>query len=328
MRVIAGDIGGTKTLLQLAEADGKRCHALFERSYASRDYSSFEDVVRAFIDDSKGAQDKPPVRACFGVAGPVRGTSVKVTNLPWDLQSSTLAELMGIESVRFINDFQAIGYSLPALDETDLVQLQAGDRDATGPRVIIGAGTGLGEGIVVPTGGTWLSLPSEGGHVEFAPVDELQIELLRFMMARHPRVTYERILSGSGLVAIYEFLHTRSGAATDASQLEAVLATPDPAAKISEAAMHDRDVVAREALDLFVSIYGAQAGNLALTALATGGVYMAGGIAPKILPSLQKGQFLSQFCAKGRMQVLLKSIPVYVITNQQAGLLGAALAAI
>jgi glucokinase len=326
LRVIAGDIGGTKTLLQLAEVDGDRCHALFERSYASRDYSSFEDVVRAFIDDSKGLQDQPVVRACFGVAGPVRGTSVKVTNLPWDLQAGILAELTGIESVRFINDFQAIGYSLPALGESDLVQLQAGDRDAAGPRAIIGAGTGLGEGIVIPIGGDWLSLPSEGGHVEFAPVDELQIELLRFLMARHPRVTYERILSGSGLVALYEFLHSRSGAA-DVSRLESVLAAPDPAAGISEAALRDRDVVAREALDLFVSIYGAQAGNLALTALATGGVYVAGGIAPKILPSLQQDQFLSRFRAKGRMEDLLKSIPVYVITNQQAGLLGAALAA-
>lgn len=326
MRVIAGDIGGTKTLLQLAEVEGDRCHALFERSYASRDYSSFEDVVRAFIDDSAGLQDQPAVRACFGVAGPVRGTSVKVTNLPWDLQAETLAGLTGIESVRFINDFQAIGYSLPALGETDLVQLQAGDRDAAGPRAVIGAGTGLGEGIVVPIGASWLSLPSEGGHVEFAPVDELQIELLRFMMARHPRVTYERILSGNGLVALYEFLHTRAGAA-DASRLESVLAAHDPAAEISEAALRDRDVVAREALDLFVSIYGAQAGNLALTALATGGVYVAGGIAPKILPSMQQGQFLSRFCAKGRMRDLLKSIPVYVITNQRAGLLGAALAA-
>jgi glucokinase len=328
MRVLAGDIGGTNTRLIIAEVDGPRCRTLIERRLPSRDHASFASVLESFLSAARGDKSLAASRACFAIAGPIRdddGTQrVRLTNLPWAMDSAAIASEFDFERVRFINDFQAVGYGIEALAPRDLATLQAGSPRAHGPRVVLGAGTGLGQTVCVWQGDHYEALPAEGGHVDFAPTDEMQDELLRYLRKQHGRVSCERILSGSGLVHLYEFLHSRAaGGAASAPPLH----TPDPAAAVSAAALDGSDPLAVQALDLFVRIYGAHAGDLALTVLATGGVYVAGGIAPKIIAKLKDGAFVRAFNAKGRMAELVRSMPVLVVMNESAGLLGAALTA-
>lgn len=323
MPVLAGDIGGTKTLLQIAEFERGGYRVLSERRFENRAYTSFDAIVGDFI-----AQARVPVRAaCFGIAGPITATaageSVNLTNLPWTVDSATLAYTFDIPKVRLINDFQAAAYGMDALQPHDLIALQAGVAQPQGTRALIGAGTGLGQGLLLWHGDHYEAHPTEGGHVDFGPTDEFQMELLQHLMKQHGRVSYERVVSGKGLVNIFNFLRTRCGeCATDVA-----LDADDLAASITHAADRDRDPLAQRALDVFVKIYGAQAGNLALTVLATGGVYVAGGIAPKIVTHLTNGNFIRAFLAKGRMSPLLETIPVHVIVNPALGLMGTALAA-
>lgn len=328
MRVLAGDIGGTNSRLIIAEVDGPRCRTLIERRLPSRDHASFAAVLESFLSATRGDRSLAVSRACFAVAGPIRdddGTQhVRLTNLPWAMDSAALASEFDFERVRFINDFQAVGYGIEALAPQDLMTLQAGNPRAHGPRVVLGAGTGLGQTVCVWRGDHYEALPTEGGHVDFAPTDELQDELLHYLRKQHERISCERILSGSGLVHLYEFLHSRApGGSTAAPTLRAA----DPAAAVSNAALEGTDRLAVEALDLFVRIYGAHAGDLALTVLASGGVYVAGGIAPKIIGKLRDGAFVRAFNAKGRMAELVQSMPVHVVMNESVGLLGAALTA-
>jgi glucokinase len=323
MRVLAGDIGGTKVLLQLAEFERGVYRPLAEHRFDSAAYDGLLPMVHEF---QRLAGVSAPDAACFGIAGPVSaapgGQTAQLTNLPWTVESASLSRALSIPQVRLINDFQAVGYSVEALTKQDLRVLQEGVPESGAPCAMVGAGTGLGHGILMWAKDHYEAIPSEGGHVDFAPTDDEQIELLRYLRERYGRVSYERILTGSGFVNLYNFFKAR-GVPT-----RLALKDDDSApATITTAALAGDDPAASTALRLFVSIYGAQAGNFALSCLATGGVYIAGGIAPKILPALCDGTFLRAFLNKGRMTEVVKRIPVYIVTNPRAGLIGAALAA-
>jgi len=318
MTVLAGDVGGTKTFLALAHMASGRLIIEREARFATGDYSVLTPMIQAFL---AGAA---PAAACFGIASPVTGRRVKLTNREFWIDADEIARDCGIASVRLINDFAAIGYGLDALVASDLETLQAGAAKPHAPRALIGAGTGLGVAILIWQDTHYEVLSSEGGHVDFAPVGEMQAALLRFLSTSHEHVSYERILSGAGLEAIFEYLCTTQSPSVE---LQEAFKQGDPAAAISAFGLDRRDPVAERALDLFCRIYGQQAGNLALTVLAEGGIYIAGGIAPKIIAKLEDGNFMQAFRAKGRYQAWLTQLPVHVVMNPKVGLLGAALAA-
>ena len=325
MTVLAGDIGGTKTLLQISQANKNGVQILYEQRFISGDYPEFDLMLREFMDHA-AKHCAPPNAACFGVAGPVSGRTARTTNLPWTLDADQLESQFNIQKVRLINDFQSVGYGIEALHEDDIVTLQTGKKVAQGTRVIIGAGTGLGHGFLVWQHDHYEVVASEGGHASFAACDEQQIELMRYLRKHFGHATWERAVSGHGLVNIFEFMLNSGKTETDA--LHQARQHEDPAAAISRFALSSDDALAVEALDLFIRLYGAQAGNLALIGLAVGGVYVAGGIAPKIIDKLKDGTFMSAFVDKEeRMQDLLKAMPVHVVVNAHVGLMGSALAA-
>ncbi|MEX2164892.1 MAG: glucokinase [Sulfuricaulis sp.] len=323
MRVLAGDIGGTKTLLQVSAWAAGRPRTIREQRFDSCDYPSFDNLLIEFLNRGKKENIDS---VCFGVAGPVRetdtGQTVKVTNLPWEIESDAIARDFGFPRVRLINDFQAIGYGIELLKEGDLVVLQQGEPLAHGPRGVIGAGTGLGQALLVWQADHYEPIATEGGHANFGPTSDLQIELLRYLLKTAGRSSYELIISGHGLARLYAFLKERGGI-PESSVMSKAMKTGD-AAIITRAALEQNDRLANQAMDLFVEIYGAQAGNLALTAGATGGVYIAGGIAPKIVSRLTDGRFLRAFRNKGKMSAYVESIPVSVVMNPEVGLIGAA----
>lgn len=318
--VMAADVGGTHTRVQLAEIADGIPRAIHEHHYASAAYPDLTSLLRDFLGTTEGH----PRYACIAVAGPVsrreEGQSARVTNLPWTFDSRTLAAHLKLSALEIINDFEATGHGIEALQPDDLITLQAGDPQAGAPRAVLGAGTGLGQALLMPCDGRYDVVATEGGHADFAPQTDLQYALLRDLQALHGHVSYERLVSGAGLVRIYEFLHRSAASAVPAYD-------GDPAAAVSRAGLAGTDALAIEALREFVRIYGAQAGNLALTCLPFGGLFVAGGIAPKILPALLNGDFLQTFNAKGRMEPLLKRIPVHIVIHPAPGLLGAALRA-
>lgn len=310
--ILAGDIGGTKTWLRLSCAG----RVLREERLESAAFDGLVTMIAGFLGDAA------PASACFGVAGPVRGGSAQITNLPWRIEAAEIAARFAIPRVELINDFQAVAYGIEALAPGDLLTLQTGQAQEHGPRAVIGAGTGLGEGYLVWQDGAYHALPSEGSHADFAPADELQADLWRWLKKRHGHVSWERVVSGPGLEAIYLFLRERGGMA-ESPLLVAAMAEGDASAAISRFALEHGDPLASAALDLFVAAYGAEAGNLALKILASGGVYVAGGIAPKIAEHLKAGSFMRAFRDKGRFAELLATVPVQVVMNPQVGLLGA-----
>jgi glucokinase len=336
--ILAGDIGGTKTNLALYDWKTERVEPTREESYASADYTSLEDILEEFLnpppepsgkkDDE--AQDAPAEQeplildaACFGVAGPVIENTSKTTNLPWVVDGAALSKRFAIPHVRLLNDLEATAYGMLVLrpDETDV--LNAGTPPKTkGAMALIAAGTGLGEAILFWDGKTYKPMPSEGGHSSFAPTSDLEIELLRYLRTQYTHVSYERVLSGMGLHAIYEFL--RDTKKNEPTWLAEKIKVGDPAAIIAEAGLKKQAEIAIQALDLFATIYGAEAGNLALKAMALDAVYVGGGIAPRLLAKLKDGMFMKAFADKGRYKKLLAGIPVRVITNPKAALLGAA----
>ena len=316
--VLAGDVGGTKTFLALARIEAGRLVVEREARFPTGDFAALTPMVQAFLAGTA------PASACFGLASPVSGRRVKLTNREFWIDADEIARHCGIAQVRLINDFAAIGYGLDALAGSDLETLQMGQVKRHAPRALIGAGTGLGVAILVWQGTHYEVLSSEGGHVDFAPVNEAQIDLLRFLIKAYGHVSYERILSGAGLVATFEHLCTTQ---SPSEALRDALKQDDPAAAISAFGLNGRDALAQTALALFTQVYGQQAGNLALTTLAEGGVYIAGGIAPKIIARLRDGHFIDAFCTKGRYREWLAQIPVKVVMNPKVGLLGAALAA-
>jgi glucokinase len=318
-RVLAGDIGGTKTRLAVFDVAGTQLHSVVERSYPSRDFATLNDIIEDFLGDAEARPDA----VSFGIAGPVRNNVVDVTNLPWRISAAEIAARFGFRQVALLNDLEANAWGLRALDETDFHSLNTGVENPAGNAAIIAAGTGLGEAGLYREGTRYRPFATEGGHSDFSPGSELEIELLRFLMARYGHVSWERLVSGPGLVNIHNFLvHYRAQPVAD--WLAKDMQAGDPAAAISRAAQTGRDALCVEALALFVRLYAVEAGNLALKMMASGGVYIGGGIAPKILEQLEGGTFMAAFCAKGRMQDLLEHMPVRVILNDRTALYGPA----
>ncbi len=314
--ILVGDIGGSKTRLAIFEPSAVRTEALTSTCIDSAGHDSLESVLELFLD-----LHPTKVRAAvFGVAGPVVDGASRTTHLSWTIRESSLARQLGTRRVVLVNDLAATARGLTTLRDDEMETLQAGSPAGQGNQAVIAAGTGLGEGLLIRQEEQFLTVASEGGHVEFGPRDELEMELWRWLRKRVPRVEYESLVSGPGLVNLYRFFHR------DQSH-------PDPwgddgentqAEAICRAAMVGACTACRESLERFVSIFGAAAGNLALTAMATGGVFVAGGIAPKILPVLRDGRFLEAFNDKGAFADLTRSIPVRVVLNQETPLLGAA----
>jgi glucokinase len=317
--ILAGDIGGTNARLAYFQPQNGSLHMVSERVFPSREHSELGEIVSMFLHDSS---TRPEV-ACFGVAGPVRNGRVETSNLPWIVEQSRLAKQIHLPATLLINDLEANAWGIGALAAGDLVALNQVSGKTVGNQAVIAPGTGLGEAGLFWDGERHYVFASEGGHTDFAPQGDLQIELLHFLRARFGHVSYERILSGPGLVNVYEFLK-QSEPTQESPEFCAELKTGDAAAAISRAAMGGTNPLAAKALDLWISVYGAEAANLALKVMATGGLFLGGGISPKILSKLTSGSFMQAFLDKGRMRPLVESIPVHVITNDRAGLLGAA----
>jgi glucokinase len=317
---VGGDIGGTKTLLRAVEWRKGYAEIRFERRYENREYLSFSDVLRNFLDASSGLGMTAPLSACFAVAGPVTEQGIRLTNLPWLMNAGTLEREFDIPAVKLINDFEAVALSVEVLAADDLMVLQKGTPCVSGVRVTLGAGTGMGVAWLIRQGACYIPLATEAGHMDFAPTNELQFRLFDQLRAQFGHVSVERILSGPGLVNIFNFLSYEGG--TTENQVRERLRSED-ATRVSALAFNEGHPVAVKAIDLFVEIYGAYAGNLALAGLCRGGVYVAGGIAPKIIGKLQEGGFMTAFREKGRFSSLMEEIPVHVVMNSNAGLMGA-----
>lgn len=317
--ILAGDIGGTKTTLALFSVQAGKLTPRAKESFASKDYPDLEPILREFMSDKTASVGS----ACFGVAGPVIDGKSKTPNLPWVLDVREISRPLGHESVALINDLEATAYGVLTLDADQFVFLNEGLPPLEGNMCLIAAGTGLGEAMIYWDGIRYHPSASEGGHVDFAPRTPVEIELLDYLIPHFGHVSYERVVSGPGLVNIYNFLKD-SGYFAEPSWPRERFAERDPAAVIAGAALAGEVEICLKSLDLFVSIYGAEAGNLALKAKAVRGVYVGGGIAPKILKKLEDGSFIRAFTDKGRFSDFLSNIPVQVVLNEEAALLGAA----
>jgi glucokinase len=331
MIVLAGDIGGTNTRLALFEVKGDdRLVAVLERTYPSASQSSLDAIIEGFLRDTRGTLPRlaePLQRACLGIAGPVEGNVCRATNLPWVVDGRALAQRLGVQQVRLVNDFYAAALGSLSVPAESLVALGGGPRDPKGPVAVLGAGTGLGQAFLLwsASENRYQVISSEGGHVDFAPRTPLESDLLRYLAGKYGRVSYERVLSGHGLVDLYAFLNEEAAfRALGKADTAAAMAAGDPAAVISQKGLDGTDPVCAAALAIFCGVLGALAGNLALTLLTTGGVFIAGGIAPRVLPLLQRPAFREAFERKGRLQPLVTRVPVFVVTHAQPGLLGAA----
>jgi len=313
--ILTGDIGGTKTLLALHDEGGA---IAVSRRYPSRDAATFEDLIARFLDETAAR----PRLACFGIAGPVLGSRVKVTHLPWHIDAADVAARFGLQQVLLVNDFAAAAHGIGVLKEDDVVTLQAGEPLTDRPRLVIGAGTGLGVAYV--HGDRVIS--GEGGHAGFAPANAVQGDLWQWLQRRLGRVEVEDVVCGIGLARIYDFLgeRERGAAAADSAVPLGENTAEDAAAVIGRKALDDGDPLSLAAVDLFIACYGALAGDHALTVLARGGVYVTGGIAPKLLPRFGSGGFLAAFNDKGSFAPLARACPVHVVTNADLPLLGAA----
>jgi glucokinase len=319
--ILAGDIGGTNTRIALFQLDAGAgtLKKLEERVYPSREHKNLDEIVSLFLSDQKTTVQL----ACFGVAGPVLHGEVSTSNLPWVVNARQLAKQIGIKDVWLINDLEAHASGIDDLAAKDFVVLNRVDAGA-GNSALIAAGTGLGEAGLYWDGSGRRPFPCEGGHTDFAPRNDLEIALLRHLLAKFKRVSYERVLSGPGLVSIYEFLRDTGKEQEPEWLKEELQRSADAAVVISEQGLQAKAPICERVLDIFVSVYGAEAGNLALKLMAIGGVFVSGGIAAKILPKLRAPAFIQAFVDKGRMQSLLETIPVKVIVNDKVGLIGAA----
>jgi glucokinase len=340
--ILAGDIGGTKTILRLVEeSDQTSWQTLYEALYPSRDFPDLVPIVQRFL-SAAGQQlerEPRPEKACFAIAGPVVNDTSVLTNLDWFLEAKRLEKELDISKISLINDFAAVGYGILGLETQDLYTLQEVTPQPNAPMAVIGAGTGLGEGFLVQQTGGYQVFPSEGGHADFAPRTGLEFQLLQYLRDKYDiqRISIERVVSGQGIVAIYQFLRDREFA-PESPEIEQVIRTwehetgrsektVDPAAAIAKAALEKSDRLSEQTLQMFVEAYGAEAGNLALKLLPYGGLYVAGGIAAKILSLIKEGSFLRAFGEKGRVSPLLERVPVHVVLNPQVGLIGAAICA-
>lgn len=318
--ILAGDIGGTNSLLALFEYGEDGLNLIAERGFASADYCGLEEITKAFVENDLGKV----VGACFGVPGPVQNGNAELPNLPWIVEASSLREMLGHEQVWLINDLEANAYGLNELTDSDFYVLNQGEANPDGNCAIISAGTGLGEAGIHNRDGRMIPFATEGGHADFAPRNELEIELLSYLIGKFGNVSFERVVSGQGLVNIYEFLRDTNKEQEPEWLAQQIAFENDTAAVISNSAFAGEAKICEQALDIFVSLYGSEAGNLALKMLATNGIYVGGGIAPKILSALKNDTFIESFTAKGRMSSLLEKIPIRIVLNDKAALLGAA----
>ena len=317
--ILAGDVGGTKVHLALYDfSNGKLTYTREER-FPAKEYSGLEAIVKEFV----GADNV--TAACFGVPGPVRDGRLRLTNLPWTLDSRELTLSLGIPHVFLINDLEANGYGIAELTSEQIYTLSEGDTSQIGNRALIAAGTGLGEGLLIWNGHMHVPFPSEGGHADYSPRNEDEIDLLRFLKQKYNgRISWERVVSGMGMTNIYEFLRDVRGAEEPAWLAEEIAAAADPNSVITETGLSAKAEICERTLDMFVSAYGAESGNLALKVLSVGGLYVGGGIGPRILEKLKDGAFLRAFQDKGRLSQLLINMPVRVILESRAAVLGAA----
>jgi glucokinase len=317
--ILAGDIGGTKTNLALFSVHGGRLRADKLESFQSKRYSGLLPVVRDFL-----AGDSHPMdAACFGVAGPVVEGKVKTPNLPWMIDSAELSRALKFASVDLLNDLEAAAYGIFTLEDDEFFTLNEGEIRYAGNKALIAAGTGLGQAILYDDGRHFRPLATEAGHADFAPRNELEIELLRYLFGHFQHVSYERVLSGPGLSNIYRFLKESRGMDEPQWLTERLATAEDVSAEISRAGLAGEAEICVKALEVFVAVYGAEAGNLALRAKSIRGLYIGGGIAPKILSKLKDGAFMRAFVDKGRYSDFLSAVPVQVILNDQAALRGA-----
>jgi len=315
--LLAGDIGGTKTLLGLFDPVPARPRPVAIRSFATLEYADLIEMVAAFMKDDE-AKRAHVQTACFGVAGPVIGNAAELTNVPWPVDGRRVAEAFGWRRVALLNDLQAMAYAVPVLHESEVHVLQTGEALRGGNIALIAAGTGLGEALLHNIDGRFVPSPSEGGHADFPARTEREIALVRDLTGRYGRAEVEHVVSGQGIVNVHRVAHREPCAAG------IDLDDPDAPAQITAAAFDRRCPGCVETLDLFVEAYGAEAGNLAVRTVATGGVFVGGGIAPKILPALTTGTFMRAFRAKPPLDKMLVAMPVKVILNAEAGLLGSA----
>jgi glucokinase len=318
--ILAGDIGGTKTRLALFSLQGEKLQAELKKTFSSKQYPGLEPVVEEFL----AGQQVSFCRACFGIAGPVLDGQVKTPNLPWVVDAAKIAQQFKLDSATLLNDLEASAYGIFTLEPQELFTLNEGVSGRRGNKVMIAAGTGLGEATLYDDGRDYHPSASEGGHGDFAPVDETQIDLLRCLIKKFSHVSYERVVSGPGIANVYGFLRDTGRLEEPDWLKEKISVAEDASVVISQEGLVGSSAICVQALNLFVSAYGAEAGNLALRGKATGGVYIGGGIAPKILAKLKDGTFMRAFLDKGRYRELLSDMPVRVILNDQAALQGAA----
>ena len=322
--LLAADIGGTKTLVGLFREAGERPDAQIVREYATLDFDSLDEIVAAFFEETGTRRVDA---ACIGVAGPVSGLIARLTNVPWLVDASVVADRLGDCPIYLLNDLEAMAHAVPVLEAEELAVLQDGIAVPTGNAALIAAGTGLGEALLHNVNGRFIPSASEGGHADFAARTPRELALVEELARIHGRVEVERVVSGPGLVNLFRFTHGTQDLDTACAVLGPDVDPFELPAAISTAAMQGRCEQCAEALDMFIEAYGAEAGNLALRSVATAGVYIGGGIAPKILPVLESGLFLEAFLDKDPMTDLLRTLPVMVILNPGAGLLGAAVKA-
>lgn len=316
--ILAGDIGGTKTELALFEDVTER-KILKKEKFPSKDFSTLEEIVQKFL----LGVDCLPKHACFGVAGPIEDNTCKTTNLPWMIDAKKISSLVNIPSVFLINDLEANAWGISCLKEDEVYVLSEGKKGNTGNQGLISAGTGLGEAGLYFNGKDHIPFASEGGHCNFAPIDEEEVEIWRYLQKKYGHVSYERLLCGAGLVNIYRFfIEVRKE--TELSDLKKMFSAKDPAQCIYEYGSTGKCIICKKSIERFVSIYGSEAGNVALKFLTLGGMYIGGGIAPKMLNVLKEGSFMRSFVSKGRFDKLLSTIKVQVILNPHTALLGAA----
>ncbi|MDX8379046.1 MAG: glucokinase [Gallionella sp.] len=319
-QILTGDIGGTKTRLATVEVSGVQVRVIREISYISRDFATFELLLADFLSATEASH------AAFGVAGPVLGRVVQTTNLPWQIDADALQRQFGFVKCILLNDLEATAWGLSALNDEDLLTLQVGSENAIGNAAVIAAGTGLGEAGLYWDGIQYQPFATEGGHASFSPSNEMEMALLIYLKKQHPHVSWERVVSGMGLLSLHEFI-CQYRQLTVPDWLVDEMRSTDAAAAISKAALAARDEASVITLQYFVRLYAAEAANLALKVMSRGGLYIGGGIAPKILPLLQDDRFLAAFLNKGRMRPLLEAMPVKVILNDRAALYGPALLA-
>ena len=318
--ILAAEIGATRTRLAAFETEGSRLQRVVQRTYPSHEFSGLAEILPKFT-RSEGI---PVHSACFGVAGPVRHGRSKISNLPWTVDANELAALLKLKSVGLLNDLQAYAYGIDALESKDFITISPGSENAEGNRAVISAKTGLGMAGLFWDGFRHHPFASEGGHADFAPRNAIQIELLAYLQKKYGSVSCERILSGPGIYDIYNFLGDTRKAEESLELQQQIKAAADPSPLISRLALEGKSPICEQTLSIFVSVFGAEAGNCALRYMGTGGIYIGGVIAAKIAPKMQDGTFMQAFLDKGRMESILKDMPVQIIANDDCGLIGAA----